>query len=72
MWNIFDYINVQVSVPSLSRFWADSRSQYIHNVTFADSITPQIREQARALANYHEYGAFSGSYRGDIDNSTFR
>ncbi|KAL4249193.1 Histidine phosphatase superfamily protein [Abortiporus biennis] len=43
MFNIFDYMNVQS----------------IHNVTFATRLPPTYLEQARALANYHEYGIFT-------------
>ncbi|KAH8085958.1 phosphoglycerate mutase-like protein [Cristinia sonorae] len=52
MWNIFDYMNVQS----------------IHNKTFADNLPPTFLAQARALANYHEYGVFTDNTLGGIGN----
>ncbi|KIK90471.1 hypothetical protein PAXRUDRAFT_151872 [Paxillus rubicundulus Ve08.2h10] len=52
MWNIFDYMNVND----------------IHNATFAQALPSTFLEQARALANWHEYNVFSGSSTMDIGN----
>ncbi|KAF5315099.1 hypothetical protein D9619_007012 [Psilocybe cf. subviscida] len=52
MWNIFDYLNVQ----------------FIHNATFATALPPTFREQARALANFHERGVFSSPQPDGIGN----
>lgn len=40
----------------------------IHNETFAKLVTPQQMEQARDLANYHEYALFTDSTKGGIGN----
>jgi len=45
MWNVFDYVLVQS----------------IHNATFASELPPTFLEQARDLANWHEYYVFSSS-----------
>lgn len=50
---IFDFMNVQS----------------IHNATFANSLPAGYLEQARALANYHEYGVFSSPQLDGIGNS---
>jgi hypothetical protein len=52
MWNIFDYMNVQS----------------IHNSTFAKAIPQTFLAQARALADFHEYGVFSSSQINGIGN----
>jgi len=52
MWNIFDYMNVQS----------------IHNSTFAQILPPTFLEQARDLANYHEYGVFTDPQFNGIGN----
>jgi hypothetical protein len=52
MWNIFDFLNVE----------------FIHNATFAKALPPTFREQARALANYHEHGVFTSPQPGGIGN----
>ncbi|THH19834.1 hypothetical protein EUX98_g8697 [Antrodiella citrinella] len=52
MWNIYDYMNVQS----------------IHNATFANRLPPTFLAQARALANFHEYGVFSDPSLGGIGN----
>ncbi|KAG9315539.1 histidine phosphatase superfamily [Chiua virens] len=52
MWNIFDYINVN----------------YIHNTTFANALPSTFREQARALANWHEYNVFTDPSVSGIGN----
>ncbi|KZT28838.1 phosphoglycerate mutase-like protein [Neolentinus lepideus HHB14362 ss-1] len=45
MWNIFDFMNVNV----------------IHNATFSANFPLTFLAQARALANFHEYGVFSSA-----------
>ncbi|KAF8157825.1 histidine phosphatase superfamily [Crassisporium funariophilum] len=52
MWNIFDYMNVQS----------------IHNETFAKNLPPTFLEQARDLANFHEYGVFTSAQLDGIGN----
>ncbi|KAI0073495.1 phosphoglycerate mutase-like protein [Panus rudis PR-1116 ss-1] len=52
MWNIYDYMNVQS----------------IHNATFARRLPPTFLEQARDLANYHEYSVFSDSQIDGVGN----
>jgi len=52
MWNIFDFLNVQS----------------IHNATFANALPPTFREQARALANFHEHGVFTSPQPNGIGN----
>ncbi|KZT28839.1 phosphoglycerate mutase-like protein [Neolentinus lepideus HHB14362 ss-1] len=52
MWNIFDFMNVN----------------YIHNATFAANLPPTFLAQARALANFHEYGVFSSPQLDGIGN----
>jgi len=52
MWNIFDYMNVND----------------IHNATFAQALPPTFLEQARALANWHEYNVFSDPSVTNIGN----
>ena len=54
MWQIFDYINVQNT----------------HNATFAQQLPPTFLEQARALANWHEYNVFTDPDFNGIGNST--
>ncbi|KAH9845992.1 phosphoglycerate mutase-like protein [Lenzites betulinus] len=56
MWNIFDYMNVQS----------------IHNATFADALPKGYLEQARDLANWHEYNVFSDTSVTGIGNIAFR
>ncbi|KAF5382703.1 hypothetical protein D9615_002817 [Tricholomella constricta] len=43
MWNVFDFMNVQS----------------IHNEAFAKALPPTYLQQARHLANWHEYHVFS-------------
>lgn len=43
--------------------------QSIHNATFANRLPATFLAQARALANYHEYGVFTDSTLGGIGNS---
>jgi prostatic aicd phosphatase len=50
---IFDYMNVND----------------IHNATFAQALPPSFLEQARALANWHEYNVFSDPSVTNIGNS---
>lgn len=54
-WQIYDYMNVQS----------------IHNSTFASRLPPTFLSQARALANYHEYGVFTDSSLNGIGNSEY-
>ncbi|KAI0345654.1 phosphoglycerate mutase-like protein [Trametopsis cervina] len=56
MWNIFDFMNVQS----------------IHNATFAKRLPPTFLAQARALANFHEYGVFSDPNFSGIGNIASR
>ncbi|KZS90504.1 phosphoglycerate mutase-like protein [Sistotremastrum niveocremeum HHB9708] len=49
---VFDYMNVQS----------------IHNKTFFDRLPPTFLAQARALANYHEYGIFTSPQLNGIGN----
>lgn len=49
---IFDYMNVQS----------------IHNATFAKNLPAGYLNQARALANFHEYGVFSSPQVDGIGN----
>ena len=44
--------------------------QSIHNATFANRLPPTFLEQARDLANYHEYGVFTDPELDGIGNST--
>jgi prostatic aicd phosphatase len=41
----------------------------IHNATFARSIPAGYMEQARALANWHEYNVFSDANVTGVGNS---
>ena len=50
---IYDYMNVNS----------------IHNSTFANALPPTFLEQARALANWHEYNVFSDANVSGIGNS---
>ena len=50
---IFDFVNVQ----------------FIHNATFAKSFPVNYLQQARDLANFHEYGIFSSPQPNGIGNS---
>ena len=43
--------------------------QSIHNATFAQNLPSTYLAQARALANYHEYGVFSDPKINGIGNS---
>ena len=43
--------------------------QSIHNATFAANLPATYLAQARALANYHEYGVFSSPDLDGIGNS---
>ncbi|GLB38274.1 putative HCO3- transporter family protein [Lyophyllum shimeji] len=52
MWNIFDFMNVQS----------------IHNAAFARALPPTYLEQARYLANWHEYNVFSDPRPDGIKN----
>lgn len=52
MWNIFDFMNVQM----------------IHNAAFAKALPPTYLEQARYLANWHEYNVFSDPRPDGIGN----
>ncbi|KAG8214787.1 histidine phosphatase superfamily [Butyriboletus roseoflavus] len=52
MWNIFDYMNVND----------------IHNATFAQALPPTFLQQARALANWHEYNVFTDPSISGIGN----
>ena len=42
--------------------------QSIHNATFANSLPPGYLNQARDLANWHEYNVFSDSSFDGIGN----
>jgi len=50
---IFDFMNVQS----------------IHNATFAKALPTSFLQQARDLANFHEYGVFSSPQPNGIGNS---
>jgi hypothetical protein len=52
-WNIFDYMNVN----------------NIHNSTFHQNIPAGYMNQARDLANWHEYNVFSDPSISGIGNS---
>ncbi|KAG5648396.1 hypothetical protein DXG03_004970 [Asterophora parasitica] len=52
MWNVFDFMNVQS----------------IHNAAFAKALPPTYLQQARHLANWHEYQVFSDSSPSGIGN----
>lgn len=52
MWNIFDFMNVES----------------IHNATFAKALPPTYLEQARHLANFHEWGVFTSPQPNGIGN----
>ncbi|KDQ62176.1 hypothetical protein JAAARDRAFT_30078 [Jaapia argillacea MUCL 33604] len=52
MWNIFDFMNVNS----------------IHNATFFNTLPPTFLAQARALANFHEYGVFTSPQLQGIGN----
>ncbi|PBK78349.1 phosphoglycerate mutase-like protein [Armillaria solidipes] len=56
MWNIYDYMNVE----------------NIHDASFAASIPDTFMEQARDLANWHEYGVFSSPDLAGIGNIAAR
>ncbi len=53
---IFDYMNVQNT----------------HNATFAQRLPSTFLEQARALANWHEYNVFTDPDFYGIGNSAYR
>ncbi|KAF8073645.1 histidine phosphatase superfamily [Lyophyllum atratum] len=52
MWNIYDFMNVQ----------------WIHNADFKKALPPTYLEQARYLANWHEYNVFSDPQPNGIGN----
>ncbi|KAL9711144.1 hypothetical protein Ac2012v2_005684 [Leucoagaricus gongylophorus] len=52
MWNIFDFLNVR----------------FIHDANFAQKLPHTLLEQARDLANWHEYGVFSDPDPSGIGN----
>ncbi|THU86228.1 phosphoglycerate mutase-like protein [Dendrothele bispora CBS 962.96] len=56
MWNIFDFMNVED----------------IHDSSFAQNLPENFLEQARDLANFHEYGVFSDPDLAGIGNIAFR
>ncbi|KAG7091478.1 hypothetical protein E1B28_010509 [Marasmius oreades] len=56
MWNIFDFMNVR----------------NIHDQEFHNNLPPTFLQQARHLANYHEYGVFSDKELNGIGNIAFR
>ncbi|KAK0210935.1 histidine phosphatase superfamily [Desarmillaria ectypa] len=56
MWNVYDYMNVE----------------NIHDASFAASIPGTFMEQARDLANWHEYGVFSSPELAGIGNIAAR
>ena len=41
----------------------------IHNATFAKALPPTYLEQARHLANFHEWGVFTSPQPNGIGNS---
>lgn len=55
-WQIYDYVSVQS----------------VHNATFAGEIPPTFIQQARDLANWHEYYVFSSSNPKSIQTSAYR
>ena len=52
-WQIYDYVSVQS----------------VHNATFAGEIPPTFIQQARDLANWHEYYVFSSPDPKSINTS---
>ncbi|KAF9783326.1 phosphoglycerate mutase-like protein [Thelephora terrestris] len=56
MWNIYDYVEVQS----------------VHNATFAGEIPPAFVQQARDLANWHEYYVFSSPDPNSINTVAVR
>ncbi|KAJ7354194.1 phosphoglycerate mutase-like protein [Mycena albidolilacea] len=52
IWNIYDFMNTQL----------------IYNQTYAYRLPPTYINQARALADFHEDGVFSGKHANDIGN----
>ena len=52
---IFDFINVQNT----------------HNATYAQQLPPTFLEQARALANWHEYNVFTDPTFSGLGNSEY-
>ncbi|KAF8916970.1 histidine phosphatase superfamily [Mucidula mucida] len=56
MWNIYDYMNVD----------------NIHSASFMDNLPDTFIQQARALADWHEYGVFSDSSLDGIGNIAAR
>ncbi|KAF9011496.1 phosphoglycerate mutase-like protein [Hymenopellis radicata] len=56
MWNIYDYMNVE----------------NIHSASFMDNLPDTFLQQARDLANWHEYGVFSDSSLDGIGNIAAR
>ncbi|KAF9267593.1 phosphoglycerate mutase-like protein [Marasmius fiardii PR-910] len=56
MWNIYDFMNVQ----------------NIHDANFHNHIPATFMEQARNLANFHEYGVFSSADLNGIPHIAFR
>lgn len=55
-WQIYDYVAVQS----------------IHNATFAGEIPPTFVQQARDLANWHEYYVFSSPNPKSIGTSAYK
>jgi hypothetical protein len=47
-------------------------TQFVHNQTYANLLPPAYIDQARALADFHEVGVFSGKLANDIGNSESR
>ncbi|KZP07656.1 phosphoglycerate mutase-like protein [Athelia psychrophila] len=52
IWNVYDFIN----------------SELAHNQTYAFRLPPSYKDQAQALADYHEAGVFGGKELGGIGN----
>jgi lysosomal acid phosphatase len=46
-------------------------TQLVHNKTYAFRLPPNMIEQARSLADFHENGVFSDKETGGIGNSQF-
>jgi len=56
VWQIYDYVSVQS----------------VHNATFARDLPPTFLQQARDLANWHEYHVFSSPNPKSIGTSLYR
>ena len=61
----------QTPVVDILQLYDYINSELIHNITFAHRLPPTLKEQAQALANYHEAGIFADAEPNGIANSQY-